>query len=104
MSMSKQDFDRAARTVNRMTFLSPYDRYNVALSFAINVCEAANPRFDIDRWLSACGFDVAEWANDSEFEWIDERSVWQNPDLMEMSESDMTRMMLDAMHLAWEVR
>ena len=51
--MTKKDYIKIAKIL-KTTDLEPHKRASLAVSFA-QVCKEDNPRFDVQRFLEACG-------------------------------------------------
>ena len=52
--MTRKDYVMIADTIGGMTYLNETDRATIAHDFADQL-EQDNPRFDRDRFLTACG-------------------------------------------------
>ena len=55
--MTRKDYVKIAKIL-KGTELEPHKRASLAVSFA-SVCREDNPRFDVDRFLKACGVKAA---------------------------------------------
>tara|TARA_R110002074_G_scaffold244292_2_gene416049 strand:- start:92 stop:256 length:165 start_codon:yes stop_codon:yes gene_type:complete len=53
--MTRKDYIKIAKILST-TELEAHKRASLAVSFA-SVCKEDNPRFDVDRFLKACGVD-----------------------------------------------
>ena len=80
--MTKKDFQKIAKIL-KTTDLAAHQRASLAVSFA-SVCKEDNPRFDVQRFLVACGVETPK----AEVKVLDEeakfiratREVLANPD------------------------
>ena len=51
--MTRKDYEKIAKIL-KTTDLEDHQRASLSVSFA-SVCREDNPRFDVDRFLRACG-------------------------------------------------
>jgi hypothetical protein len=51
--MTRKDYEKIAKIL-KTTHLEDHQRASLSVSFA-SVCREDNPRFDVDRFLRACG-------------------------------------------------